>query len=162
MEELLALPGGKAVATNQVLYNLTRRGIEFDLLPWCAQRELPIMAYSPIEQGRLLRHAALRKIAERLSATPAQVALAWVLSLPNICAIPKAGSTPHVRENHGALQLRLTPQDMAALDAAFPPPKKKVPLEMCEAVIPGAMSERARNPKPPPNGFRVRPYGRPE
>ena len=88
------------------------------------------MAYSPIEQGGLLRQAALRKIAERLKATPAQVALAWVLALPDICAIPKAGSTPHVRENLGALQLRLTPQDIAALDAAFPPPQKKVPLEM--------------------------------
>ena len=130
IEDLLALPGGKAVATNQGLFNLTRRGIERDLIPWSRRHNIPLMAYSPIEQGRLLRQAALRKIAERLKATPAQVALAWVLALPDICAIPKAGSTPHVRENHGALQLGLTPQDMAALDAAFPPPKKKVPLEM--------------------------------
>jgi diketogulonate reductase-like aldo/keto reductase len=88
------------------------------------------MAYSPIEQGRLLRHPALGKIAERLHANPAQVALAWVLAHPEICAIPKAGNPQHVSENHGALAVRLTPQDMAALDAAFPAPKKKVPLEM--------------------------------
>ncbi len=130
MEELVALPGGKAVATNQVLYNLTRRGIEYDLMPWSRKRNIPLMAYSPVEQGRLLRHPVLKKIAESLDATPAQVALAWVLQHPGICAIPKAGTARHVIENHDALQVRLTPRDLAALDAAFPPPRRKVPLEM--------------------------------
>ena len=130
MEELLALPGGGACAINQVLFNLTRRGIELGLIPWSRPHRIPIMAYSPVEQGRLLRVPALRKVAERLAATPAQVALAWVLAQPDVCAIPKAGNVPHVKENHAALALRLTPQDMVALDAAFPPPKKKVPLEM--------------------------------
>jgi diketogulonate reductase-like aldo/keto reductase len=130
MEELTALPGGDAVATNQVLFNLTRRGIERELLPQARDMKMPIMAYSPIEQGRLLRQPALRQIAERLEATPAQVALAWVLSHGGVCAIPKAGTPQHVNENHAALKVRLTQQDMAALDAAFPPPKRKVPLEM--------------------------------
>jgi diketogulonate reductase-like aldo/keto reductase len=130
MQELVALPGGKAVATNQVLYNLTRRGVERDLVPWLRQHSIPLMAYSPIEQGRLLRHPALNKIAGRLDATAAQVALAWVLAHPDVCAIPKAGNAEHVRENCRALGLRLTSQDMAALDAAFPPPARKVPLEM--------------------------------
>lgn len=130
MEELIALPGGEAVAANQVLFNLTRRGIERDLIPWSRQYKVPVMAYSPIEQGGLLRHPALRKIAQRLDATPAQVALAWVLAHPGICAIPKAGRPEHVMENYGALKINLTPQDLAALDATFPPPKKKVPLEM--------------------------------
>lgn len=130
MEELMALPGGKACVTNQVLYNLTRRGIEYDLIPWSRKFGMPLMAYSPIEQGRLLRHPALRKLAESLHARPPQVALAWVLAHPDICAIPRSGNPAHVRENRAALDLRLTKSDLAALDAAFPPPKKKVPLEM--------------------------------
>ena len=130
MEELVALPGGKKVAANQVLYNLTRRGIEHDLIPWSRKFRLPLMAYSPIEQGDLLRHQALRKIAASLGATPAQVALAWVLAQPGICAIPKAGRPEHVTDNHRALKVRLMPPDLAALDAAFLPPTKKVPLEM--------------------------------
>ena len=130
MEELLALPGGSACEINQVLFNLTRRGIELGLIPWLRQHDIPVMAYSPVEQGRLLRHRALRKVVEGLGATPAQVALAWVLAHPDVCAIPKAGRVEHVVENHGALELRLTKEDMAELDTAFPPPKKKVPLEM--------------------------------
>ena len=130
MQELVALPGGKACAINQVLFNLSRRGIEQGLIPWSRKHNIPIMAYSPVEQGRLLGKPALRKIADRLNATPAQVALAFVLAHPDICAIPKAGSVEHVKENHGALSVRLTTEDMAALDAAFPPPKRQVPLEM--------------------------------
>jgi diketogulonate reductase-like aldo/keto reductase len=131
MEELVALPGGAAVATNQVLYNLTRRGIERDLIPRSGKFGMPLMAYSPIEQGRLMRHPALRMIAERhADTTPAQIALAWVLRQPDICAIPKAGNPAHVRENRSALEVRLSKQDMADLDRAFPAPKKKVPLEM--------------------------------
>ena len=130
MEELVQLAGGAAAATNQVLYNLTRRGIEYDLLPWSQARAIPIMAYSPIEQGRLLKHPELRRIAAAHGATPAQVALAWVLREPGVIAIPKAGTPAHVQENRAALDLRLTPQDHAALDRAFPPPDRPQPLEM--------------------------------
>lgn len=130
MEELSGLPGGDAVATNQVLYNLTRRGIEHDLLPWCRRRAIPIMAYSPIEQGRMLRHPALNRVAERHGATAAQVALAWLLRQDGVIAIPKAASAEHVRENRAALDLRLTEADLADLDRAFPPPTGPKPLEM--------------------------------
>jgi diketogulonate reductase-like aldo/keto reductase len=130
MEELVGLPGGSAVTTDQVLYNLTRRGIEYDLLPWCVKRGIPIMAYSPIEQGRMLRHPVLQRLAAGHDATPAQLALAWVLRQDRVIAIPKAGTPAHVRENRAALDLRLTEQDLDALDRAFPPPKHKVPLEM--------------------------------
>ena len=130
MQELTALPGGNAVQTDQVLYNLTRRGIEYDLLPWCKEHRIPIMAYSPIEQGRLVGNAVLRKIAATHNATPAQVALAWVLRQERVIAIPKAGTRAHVRENRAALDLQLSQQDLAALDKAFPPPTRKQPLEM--------------------------------
>jgi diketogulonate reductase-like aldo/keto reductase len=112
-----------------VLYNLTRRGIEYDLLPWCQQRRMPIMAYSPIEQGRMLGHPDLQEVAERHHATAAQVALAWVLQIEGVTAIPRAGEPNHVRENRGALDLRLTERDFAELDEAFPPPRRKVQLE---------------------------------
>jgi diketogulonate reductase-like aldo/keto reductase len=130
MEELVRLSGGDAVATNQVLYNLTRRGIEYDLLPWSRARRLPIMAYSPIEQGRLPTPAALATVAARHGATPVQIALAWVVRGEGVFAIPKASSTEHVRENRAALDLQLTEEDLAELDAAFPPPQRKGPLEM--------------------------------
>ncbi len=130
MAELEGLPGGDAVAANQVLYNLTRRGIEFDLLPRCRERGIPVMAYSPIEQGRMLRHPALAKVAARHGATPAQVGLAWVLRQDGVMAIPKAGRPEHVRENRAALDLRLTADDLAELDRAFPPPARPQPLEM--------------------------------
>jgi diketogulonate reductase-like aldo/keto reductase len=130
MQELERLPGGTSVATDQVLYNLTRRGIEWDLLPWCRARRIPIMAYSPIEQGRMLKHPVLRKVATRHGATPAQVALAWLLRQELLCAIPKAGTPEHARENRAALEVRLTDQDLAELDRAFPPPDGPRPLEM--------------------------------
>jgi diketogulonate reductase-like aldo/keto reductase len=130
MEELYSIADGDTVATNQVLYNLTRRGIELDLLPWCRQHGIAVMAYSPIEQGRLLSHPELHRIADRHHATPAQVALAWVLQKPDIIAIPRAGSTAHVRDNRAAHDIRLTEQDITQLDRAFPPPKTKRPLEM--------------------------------
>ncbi len=130
MDELAGLPGGGDCATNQVLYNLTRRGIEFDLLPWCRKRGIPIMAYSPIEQGRMLGHNMLKTVAARHNATPAQVALAWLLQQPNVLVIPKAANPTHVRENRAALDLRLTEDDLADLDKAFPPPSRKKPLEM--------------------------------
>jgi len=129
MAELFALRG-EDVATNQVLYNLTRRGIEYDLMPWCRERRIPIMAYSPIEQGRLVDDPTVRGIAERHGATPAQVALAWVLRHPDVATIPKAGTPEHVRANRAALDVHLDPDDLAKLARAFPPPTTKIPLEM--------------------------------
>jgi len=130
MKQLADVRGGQACATNQLLYNLSRRGIEFDLLPWCRARNMPVMAYSPVEQGRILGHQALQAVAQRLGATPAQVALAWVLRQAGVVAIPKAATLAHVRENHEALALKLDSEALKALDAAFPPPKKARPLEM--------------------------------
>jgi diketogulonate reductase-like aldo/keto reductase len=130
MDDLWNTPGGRTASTDQVLYNLTRRGIEHRLIPWCRRLGIPIMAYSPIEQGRLLGDAALRRVAERHDATPAQVALAWVLRQDGVIAIPKAGTVDHVHENRRALELELTQQDLAALDRAFPPPTRAQPLEI--------------------------------
>ncbi|MET9630268.1 aldo/keto reductase [Lentzea sp. NPDC006480] len=128
MRELVELSG--SCQTNQILYNLSRRGPEYDLLPWHASAGLPIMAYSPVEQGRLLGSPVLASVAARHDATPAQVALAWVLRLPGVIAIPKAGSAAHVRENAAASALRLSSEDLAELDRAFPPPAGPEPLEM--------------------------------
>jgi diketogulonate reductase-like aldo/keto reductase len=131
MEELVNYTDGEEVALDQVLYNLAHRGIEYDLLPWCRLSGVPIMAYSPIEQGRVLRQPALQEIAARHpGATPAQVALAWVLRHDDVCTIPRSSNPAHVRENRGALDIHLTSQDFAALDLAFPPPTEKQPLEM--------------------------------
>ncbi len=130
MAELLALPGGTQCATNQVLYNLRRRGIEADLLPWCRDRGIPIMAYSPIEQGRLLHDRMLTAVAIRHRATPAQIALAWALRQRDMMVIPKASSEAHVRENRAALDIKLTEQDLGELNRAFPPPKGPRPLEL--------------------------------
>jgi diketogulonate reductase-like aldo/keto reductase len=129
MEELSDLPDGSSVATNQVLYNPRRRGIEYDLLPWCDSRGIPIMAYSPIEQGRLLKNRAVRAVATRHEATPAQIALAWVMRRDRVIAIPKAGTLEHARENRGALDITLTEHDLNDLDRAFRPPTVKIPLE---------------------------------
>lgn len=130
MEEIVALPEGGACATDQVLYNLTRRGIEFDLLPWCRKRRMPVMAYSPIEQGRMLGHPALKAVGARHDATPTQVALAWLLRQDGLIVIPKAADPRHVRENRAALSVALTPEDLSVLDKAFPPPARKRPLEI--------------------------------
>jgi diketogulonate reductase-like aldo/keto reductase len=130
MIELWRLTDGGGVATEEVLYNLTRRGIEYDLMPWCRKRGIPIIAYSPIEQGRLLGHRRLERIAARYNAKPAQIALAWVLGRDGVVAIPKAAEIVHVRENRAALELQLSEQDLAELDEAFPPPTQAVPLEM--------------------------------
>lgn len=130
MVELVALEGGDQVAVDQVLYNLAHRGVEFDLLPWCAEHDVAVMAYSPIEQGRLLSHPAVATVAERRGVTPAQVALAWVILHEDVCAIPEAGSPEHVLENYRALQLDLDDEDMAMLDLAFPVPTRRRPLEV--------------------------------
>jgi len=130
MAELLALPGGTQCATNQVLYNLRRRGIEAGLLPWSRDRGIPIMAYSPIEQGRLLHDRMLTAVAIRHRATPSQIALAWVLRQRDMMVIPKASSEAHVRENRAALDIKFTEQDLGELNRAFPPPKGPRPLEL--------------------------------
>lgn len=130
MGELWKTPDGDCAVANQVLYNLMRRGIEFDLMPWGRRHRLPVMAYSPIEQGRLLGNAVLRDIGERHNATPAQVALAWLMRHDDVIVIPKAGTLAHVDEDLGALDLLLTHDDFVALDRAFPPPRSARPLDM--------------------------------
>jgi diketogulonate reductase-like aldo/keto reductase len=129
MEELLALPGGGAVAANQVLYNLAKRGIEADLVPWSRAQSIPIMAYSPIDQGRILHNRALSDVAARHGATTAQIALAWVLRHHDLMVIPKATNEVHVRENRAALDLELSTADLAELARAFPSPSGATPLE---------------------------------
>jgi aldehyde reductase len=128
MEELWA--SSPAAQTNQLLYNLTRRGIEWGLLPWLRERRLPVMAYSPIEQARLVKNPALLEFSKRHGMTPAQAALAWLLSKDDVIAIPKASNTSHLKENLGALQIKLTAAQLAELDRAFPPPTGPASLEM--------------------------------
>ncbi|MCU0887882.1 MAG: aldo/keto reductase [Rubritepida sp.] len=124
-------PALAACATDQVLLSLEHRGAEFDLLPFCATRGMPVMAYSPVGQGgALLRHPALRAVAAARGASPAQVAIAWTLSRPGVVSIPKAVRPEHVRENAAAGAIALSAEELAALDAAFPPPKRKRPLAM--------------------------------
>jgi diketogulonate reductase-like aldo/keto reductase len=130
MEEWFAVKGGDQVVTNQILYNLSRRGPENGVVAWCRARRIPIMAYSPVDQGRILKNAGLKRIAERRGATPAQVALAWLLRQDGIVVIPKAVKSDHVRENVAALDLKLEAADLAELDQAFPPPKGPSRLEM--------------------------------
>ncbi len=130
MRELFSLPGGDAIATNQLLYNLTRRGIEWDLLPWLHEKRIPVMAYSPIEQSRLLRSPKLADFAKRHGMTPAQAALAWSMAKGGIIAIPKTGRRERMKENLRALDLELSADQLAELDRLFPPPKAPVPLEM--------------------------------
>ena len=130
MDELVGLAGGNRVAANQVLYNLSRRGIEWDLLPWCEARQIPLMAYSPIEQARLLRQPGLRNLAAKHGVTTAQLALAWLLRQDGVIAIPKASSRQHLEENFAALKLSLDDTVLAELDHLFPPPRHATPLEM--------------------------------
>jgi diketogulonate reductase-like aldo/keto reductase len=129
MDELVAA-GGEACATNQVLYNLSRRGPEYDLIPWMETHRMPLMAYSPVEQGRLRQDGALAEVARRHGATPYQIALAWLLRRGTVIAIPKAGSRAHVEANAAASDLVLSDADLAALDGDFPPPRTKSALEM--------------------------------
>jgi diketogulonate reductase-like aldo/keto reductase len=135
MAEVNNIPGGDKIVTDQVLYNLARRGIEWDLLPWCRERAILIMAYSPIDHSRntrggMLGDPQLISIASRHGVTTAQVALAWLLQQEGVIVIAKAGQEPHVRENRAALDLKLTDEDLTDLDQAFPPPRKKTALEM--------------------------------
>jgi diketogulonate reductase-like aldo/keto reductase len=130
MAEWVALKGGQTVAANQVLYNLSRRGPEWDLLPWCRERNIAIMAYTPLGQGSLLHDRTLGEVARRRNATPAQIALAWLLRQQGMIVIPKAARLEHVRDNRGALEVALAEEDLSALDRAFPPPRGKSSLGM--------------------------------
>ncbi len=130
MADLARNAGSEHVATDQVLYNLERRGIEFDLMPWCFERGIPVMAYSPIGQTRFLDHPVLQTIALRHDATPAQIALAWVLRIDNVIAIPKAATIAHVQENRAALDIHLSEADLELLDEEFAPPRAKQQLAM--------------------------------
>jgi diketogulonate reductase-like aldo/keto reductase len=130
MRELFAVDGGQRCATNQIYYSLTARGPAFDLLPWQGSQGLVTMAYSPIDQGALAASAALRPLAERLRATPAQVALAWLLAQPGVMAIPKAAGAAHLEENFAAQALVLSSKDHVELDRLFAPPRRRTPLVM--------------------------------
>lgn len=130
MEELWRTTGGSACATNQVWYSVSQRGIEFNLVPWLSERRIPVMAYSPIDQAALARHAALRRVGQPIGATAAQVALAWTMRSGNVIAIPKAVRPEHLRENLAAASLVLDTAALQAIDAAFPAPRRKSGLAM--------------------------------
>lgn len=130
LRQLSALPHGADCAANQVLYNLSTRGIEFDLLPWMTDQAMSLMAYSPLDEGRLLRHPGLGKMAKRLGLPPAQLALAFLLNRDNVIAIPKSSSPQRVAENRAAADISLTKEQLAELDQIFPPPRSREPLQM--------------------------------
>lgn len=130
MRRLFDAPGGKACAVNQVHYSLSQRGVAFDLLPWQRLHQIPLMAYSPFDEGRLMDHPSLRAVAQRHRATPAQVALSWLLHQPGVMAIPKAVHTLHLRHNWAAQDLLLGDEDLAELDRLFPPPVRKQRLSI--------------------------------
>jgi len=132
LEDTQTLAGGAGIATNQVLYNLEHRGIEWNLLPWCRERGMPVMAYSPLGSNsrRLRTHQGLQAIAARRGVSPARIALTWLLRQPGVVVIPKASSEAHIRDNHAALSLDLTATELAQLDTAFPPPRRATPLSM--------------------------------
>jgi diketogulonate reductase-like aldo/keto reductase len=130
MAELRRVPNGGNCISNQVLYHLGSRGIDWDLLADCAKHKVMVMAYSPLGQGRILRNAALATLAKKHNLTPAAIALAWTMRHPHVVAIPKASNVDHVRANAVAADLRLDADDLKALDAAFPPPKRATPLGM--------------------------------
>jgi len=130
MEELLATPGGSHCAANQILYHLASRGAEWDLLPLCRRHRIAVMAYSPLGRGRLLSQRQLKDIARRVGATPAQVALAWLVAQPGVASIPKAADSAHVRECAAAQEVVLSAQVMAELAQAYPAPTGPTPLEI--------------------------------
>ena len=130
MQEWVGMAGGETVASNQILYNLGRRGPQYELIPWCRERAISIMAYTPLDQGRILGNRALQEVAARHGASAAQVALAWLLRQDGMIVIPKATTLEHVRDNRGAVDLALGADDLAALDRAFPPPTGRTALGM--------------------------------
>ena len=130
LDQLASVPGGARAQTDQVLYNLARRGPEYDLLPRCRQAGIPLMAYSPVDHGRLLEHPTVRDMAGAKEVTPAQLALAWVLRLPEVFAIVKASTPARVAENRAAIEISFSTNELKQLDQIFPPPSSKEPLEM--------------------------------
>jgi diketogulonate reductase-like aldo/keto reductase len=130
MREWRAAPGGPGCAVDQVLYNLSRRGIEWDLLPWLGEQRVPVMAYTPLEQARLFGHARFTALARDWGMTPAQLALAWLLRRDDIIAIPKCSSVARVEENAAARDITLDAAQLQALDALYPPPRRASALEM--------------------------------
>lgn len=128
MKMIYTLSGGNGCATNQVLYNLSERGVEYDLIPWSNKVGMPVMAYSPVGEGRLTKHPVLERIARKHGTTSAQIALAWTIRLPGIISIPKAGKVQHVKDNFASLSIVLDADDLQELDKAFPPPTEKIPL----------------------------------
>ena len=130
MEEAESLASGKEIVTNQVLYNLIHRGIEWDLLPWCQKRSIPIMAYSPVEQRAFVNDSRLKNIAVKHNATPTQIALSWLLHQDNVISIPKATNPQHIKQNLAALDIDLTQEDIKEIDRAFKPPSRKMSLAM--------------------------------
>ncbi|ACS85765.1 aldo/keto reductase [Musicola paradisiaca] len=135
MQELWEYQGGGHCQTNQVLYHLASRGIEYDLLPWCRQHQLPVMAYCPLAQAGTLRNnlfgnSAIVRVAEQYGLTPAHVLLAWAIRHPGVIAIPKASSVAHVRENAAAMSVTLNDEALALLEQAFPAPRRKMPLDI--------------------------------
>ena len=130
MEEAESLASGKEIVTNQVLYNLIHRGIEWDLLPWCQKRSIPIMAYSPVEQRAFVNDSRLKNIAVKHNATPTQIALSWLLHQDNVISIPKATNPQHIKQNLAALDIDLTEEDIQEIDLAFKPPSRKMSLAM--------------------------------
>ncbi|MBI0000800.1 aldo/keto reductase [Bartonella sp. W8122] len=130
MENLAQIAAKGHIATNQILYNLSRRGPEFDLIPWCEDHNIPVMAYAPIEQGRIMKDRDLLELARKLNVAPSVLALAWVIRNPLMIAIPKTSSIKHLRENTKALALTLDHDVLRALDKIFLPPTRKQPLEV--------------------------------
>jgi diketogulonate reductase-like aldo/keto reductase len=130
VDELVAVPGGDHVQTDQVLYNLARRGPEYDLVPMCRELGMPLMAYSPVDHGRLLEQPAVRRMAADKRVTPAQLAIAWVLRLPDVFAVAKASTRAHVIENRAAMEIGFSQDELDQLDRIFPPPMAKVSLEV--------------------------------
>lgn len=130
MDELVAAPGGDRVQTDQVLYNLARRGPEYDLVPWSQEFGMPLMSYSPVDHGRLLEHPAVLDMARFKGVTTAQLAIAWVLRVPDVCAVAKASTRAHVIENRAAMEITFSEAELDQLDMIFPPPSRKMPLEV--------------------------------
>lgn len=128
IERIEEMPNGCACDANQVLYNLQERGVEYDLIPLARRLDIPVIAYSPIGEGRLVRHPVLKVLAEKHDATPAQIALAWTIRNPGVIAIPKAGTVEHVIDNYRSLLIALDKEDLDMLDMTFPPPSNKIPL----------------------------------
>jgi diketogulonate reductase-like aldo/keto reductase len=130
VDELVAVPGGDHVQTDQALYNLARRGPEYDLVPRCRELGMPLMVYSPVDHGRLVEQPAVRRMAADKGVTPAQLAIAWVLRLPDVFAVAKASTRAHVIENRAAMEIGFSQDELDQLDRIFPPPMAKVSLEV--------------------------------